>query len=94
MRAIEDQPWVALNRDELAEENKGREVAQELADAREKAEVAVARAELLIRQRAGTEGDLARVRGELERLRAIVAPREGDHHGPSLFDLRQSRNGS
>jgi phage terminase Nu1 subunit (DNA packaging protein) len=94
MRVVEDQPWVALNREEIAAENKGSEVAQELAYARERAEVAVARADLLIRERAGTEGELARVRGELERLRAIVAPRESDHHGPSLYDLRQSRNGS
>ena len=43
---------------ELARDTKGNDVAQELAEAREKTEIAVAKANLLIQQREGTENDL------------------------------------
>jgi hypothetical protein len=90
VRQTEDQPWVALNREELARENSGSEIAQELAEAREKTEVAVARAALLIRQRAGTEAELARVTAELERLRAIVQ----QHFDGDASDLRPTESDS
>ena len=61
-----------MNRAELAIENRGDEVARELAEAREKTETAIARAHLLIQERAATEIELARVTVELERLRDIV----------------------
>ena len=65
-----------MNRAELAIENRGDEVARELAEAREKTETAIARAHLLIQERAATEIELARVRVELERLRDIVQRRD------------------
>ena len=65
-----------MNRAELAIESRGDEVARELAEAREKTEIAIARANLLIQERAATEIELARVRVELERRRDIVERRD------------------
>ena len=65
-----------MNRAELAIESRGDEVASELAEAREKTEIAIARANLLIQERAATEIEHARVRVELERRRDIVERRD------------------
>ena len=87
MRSSQDQPWAALNRVELARDTKGNDVAQELAEAREKTEIAVAKANLLIQQREGTENDLALLRAELKRLTATVERLDASRSHPSSRGL-------
>jgi C4-dicarboxylate-specific signal transduction histidine kinase len=70
--------WFALNEEELAIENSGDKIAKELAEAREKTAAAVAKANLLIHERRGSQAELARIRAELERLRAILEWRVED----------------
>lgn len=70
--------WFSLNEAELAIENSGDKVARELAEAREKTAVAVAKANLLIEERAASRAELARISAELERLRSILEWRVED----------------
>ena len=89
--------WAALNSAELALENKGDEIARELAEAREKTEIAVARANLLIQQRAATQTEFTRITAELERLREILTrrteadrPHQADAHPTQPTEARSA----
>jgi hypothetical protein len=84
--------WFALNEAELAIENSADKVANELAEAREKTAAAVAKANLVMHERRGSPAELARIRAELERLRAILEWRVEDRpRQPEGLRLRGRR---